>query len=978
MPNMVKSKSNNADIQKQNGLAQLQHNWNTRKPYSHSKASRKSTKTLRKTEFKLLLNEAQMTQCYDPVKLYEINKQLMVRTIGTCRVEGLKLIVSVPNGRKDLTEGIQIIEKIIGPVQYLDDQTQDIRTRNAANHFNTMHLTMSPNAFRHQASDTMNTTIIHDEAMSGIYTSLPAPVIRQRGTSMLSNQIGNASDSPRAKLSEQFVIQKRKQMRRYSENYVDCLKKQSVLQTVMIVDEYDSDDGDEYKTTATDINMEQEWDDFDDIMTEDSIGMRRQAQLLMERKLKLKEQQKAIEARIKQQQNEEEYKSQEQTIGHEATDTVITTIVHQPMSINTRFNTDDIPDLPHTMSSTRDELYDSYKPRSGSRESEVLRSLRTLSHDIDEELRGIDDKILSTDNNAKQSQVFSRGSASILPFHRSQPQNERLLQIIHTIQNMPKPVVPRTDYSQSNDRNLISLVIREFAHAFRTTEDEDRRGSEETVPDPRSVDDELPPLMAHNDEDVFHHIPKKRSVRYTLKQVNLDDTLEDEYCEMQYLKSALFDDGESNDVMRSLLAQSDLLSEIIFYKIASVVKHFAFVLKIVDSLSFGLQHQRERVVATMLKKVSAMKQTDYLQQKLLFLYWSLLDEDGVNHKDSDFYLYNEYRDLILYGLSAIIYASNDEDNKPNFVVESSKCWKRIISHLVHVGSEVVLDCLEDLSSFNIPSKVFFPSMNMKSQLKIDYFKYEQIYQYKNCNVCDILCHGYHSNKKIKLKSPFLIRIGIDCVASQQMQYVYELMNCMWRPIHNKILFLQCQSIAKNIGVWCLRAHLIHMHSVSKWNVINSHHFIVSSATIFVASYIMGLDWNEVLQTCFVCLEYGDVYQLSPLSILFDCASERPFNQMLHDDHMRDNVFLLYIFKCLQLIDSTNKNSLWQQWLLHVKRLFNIIVFNINESSFNKDKKHYFDHSHLFQIIQLTKMLFAKQIKMHRITNHFSNLLNAQL
>eukprot|EP01083_Nonionella_stella_P178874 633301_1 len=179
--------------------------------------------------------------------------------------------------------------------------------------------------------------------MSGIYTSLPAPVIRQRGTSMLSNQIGNASDSPRAKLSEQFVIQKRKQMRRYSENYVDCLKKQSVLQTVMIVDEYDSDDGDEYKTTATDINMEQEWDDFDDIMTEDSIGMRRQAQLLMERKLKLKEQQKAIEARIKQQQNEEEYKSQEQTIGHEATDTVITTIVHQPMSINTRFNTDDIP-----------------------------------------------------------------------------------------------------------------------------------------------------------------------------------------------------------------------------------------------------------------------------------------------------------------------------------------------------------------------------------------------------------------------------------------------------------------------------------------------------------------------------------------------------------------------------------------------------------------------------------------------------------
>eukprot|EP01083_Nonionella_stella_P196470 722886_1 len=119
----------------------------------------------------------------------------------------------------------------------------------------------------------------------------------------------------------------------------------------------------------------------------------------------------------------------------------------------------------------------------------------------------------------------------------------------------------------------------------------------------------------------------------------MDDALEDEYCEIQYLKSALFDDGESktngsNHVLRSLLAQSDLLSEIIFYKIASIMKHFAFVLKIVDSLSFGLQHQRERILATMLKKVSAMKQTDYLQQKLLFLYWSLLDGDGVNHKDS--------------------------------------------------------------------------------------------------------------------------------------------------------------------------------------------------------------------------------------------------------------------------------------------------------------------------------------------------------
>ena len=48
----------------------------------------------------------------------------------------------------------------------------------------------------------------------------------------------------------------------------------------------------------------------------------------------------------------------------------------------------------------------------------------------------------------------------------------------------------------------------------------------------------------------------------------------------------------------------------------------------------------------------------------------------------------------------------------------------------------------------------------------------------------------------------------------------------------------------------------------------TQHFIVSSATIFVSSYIMGLDWNEVLETCFIHDQYGDVYQLSPLSILF--------------------------------------------------------------------------------------------------------------
>lgn len=73
----------------QNGLAMLEHNWNNRKPYANKRNQLKSlSRKLPKTEFKLLLDEQQMTKCYDPVKLYELNKELMVKNIGTCRVEG--------------------------------------------------------------------------------------------------------------------------------------------------------------------------------------------------------------------------------------------------------------------------------------------------------------------------------------------------------------------------------------------------------------------------------------------------------------------------------------------------------------------------------------------------------------------------------------------------------------------------------------------------------------------------------------------------------------------------------------------------------------------------------------------------------------------------------------------------------------------------------------------------------------------------
>ena len=128
-----------ADLSQKNTLSHvLQQNWNNRKPYQQKRNQlRQLTNSLPQTEFKILLEEHQMTQCYDPVKLYELNKELMVKNIGTCRVEGtffanlytkkqsyhpctiylnyiiytaLTLMLSLPKGRKDLTEAIQIIE----------------------------------------------------------------------------------------------------------------------------------------------------------------------------------------------------------------------------------------------------------------------------------------------------------------------------------------------------------------------------------------------------------------------------------------------------------------------------------------------------------------------------------------------------------------------------------------------------------------------------------------------------------------------------------------------------------------------------------------------------------------------------------------------------------------------------------------------------------------------------------------------------
>merc|ERR1711902_339973 len=97
------------------------------------------------------------------------------------------------------------------------------------------------------------------------------------------------------------------------------------------------------------------------------------------------------------------------------------------------------------------------------------------------------------------------------------------------------------------------------------------------------------------------------------------------------------------------------------------------------------------------------------------------------------------------------------------------------------------------------------------------------------------------------------------------------------------------------------------------------------------------DWNEVLETCFVHDQYGDVYQLSPLSILFNSKNyKQSLNEMLNgidNNNYYKNVFLLHIHKLLtslQSINDTNNNdidddnkqyeNLWNIWIDQVKTL----------------------------------------------------------
>merc|ERR1712087_1007305 len=268
-------------------------------------------------------------------------------------------------------------------------------------------------------------------------------------------------------------------------------------------------------------------------------------------------------------------------------------------------------------------------------------------------------------------------------------------------------------------------------------------------------------------------------------------------------------------------------------------------------------------------------------------------------------------------------------------------------------------------------------------------EFKQVYQYRNCNVYDLWGESYHGDrliKKQKFRAPFLLRVGLECLGSERMENVYGLLNCVWSlyqyvipnssdvSISNKVLFLGCQSVTANIGLWRLEPHLIQLGSVRSME--GSHlftcHFMVSSATLFVTAYLMGMEWSEVLETCFLHSRFGDLYQLSPLSILFRLSHRErgatSLDKMLqshlematsgnHADEADRNVFLLHILRLMQ----SAGDQLCAQWISHVKRLVHIVMFNVNDSSLEEMKSpQYFDHSHLFQLVQLCQLMFANR------------------
>lgn len=784
-------------------------------------------------------------------------------------------------------------------------------------------------------------------------------------------------------------------------------------------------------------------------MTDDSLGIRMQAQLLMERKLILHQEQQAMREKIKLQKAEEN--KLKANIARR----------HSKQSISL-LNMNNIPDIPCS-ESTMDGMYDVVK-KERTQTMIILDELQNLNRDIDKEL----DKEILPNYKIKQSfasytsyndqmlamirrqkvQTNSSTLHPLLPQRRSYVDKQTLLQIIHTIQNMPKP---KCNFIKNEEtKNIINELPKSFGEILHLNEknkhlqvcvdvnyeqkqnkkrnslDLNLNQSVETVPLPDDLDD----LSIDSEQNNIENPTKLIHVEKNTKNAKFDLT---SYKFTSYFDSALSDNQSSDDLIRnddddnhilhSLLSLNDLLSEIAFANVPSIEKHFDLLLRIVSSLPMGMHYQREHILASMLKKMSKLANPCNIMQRLLFLYWSQNNDKSGNFEDCDFYLYNDFGCMIIYFLSCIVdlqNAANAKTKHNDFIVESCKAWKRMLAH-IKLNTKY-----ENMTKAAIPSQILISSVNRcnlqnyknLSHFLLDGIVYEKIYQYESCNnVWDIFAIGLHSNNhipnnKMKIKCPLLLRIGMDCTSSQAISHVFDFINCIWSShknvndngIKNKILYLECHCVAKHVAIWCLQWNLIQIHSVHSMNYLLcnvtdiqsfAHHFIVSSAAIFVCGYLLALNWNEVSQTCFVHPRFGDVYQMNPVSIL--CDVEKPkfsLDEVLKNavDGGGENVYLMHIHKMLKSLqksydhvmemdkDKKKENNLWNIWQMHAKRLFHIILFNLNQQQIDKQQKRYFDHSNFHQIAQLVQMLFGKEMKMNGVAHaaHFGEILHAEI
>lgn len=126
-------------------------------------------------------------------------------------------MISVPKGRKDLTEGIQIVEKIIGPVEYLDETKKNsyssARNRKGGKHrpFNTVDLRLDSAVLQQTGNISDNSDIMDENemklnsTMKSLYTSMTQT--RKRGASLLSESktarksVNSKAKTPKVKLA---------------------------------------------------------------------------------------------------------------------------------------------------------------------------------------------------------------------------------------------------------------------------------------------------------------------------------------------------------------------------------------------------------------------------------------------------------------------------------------------------------------------------------------------------------------------------------------------------------------------------------------------------------------------------------------------------------------------------------------------------------------------------------------------------------